>query len=57
MIELIGQKWKAFVEMISNVLLIMDTDPLEDMHCKVRRLEAAISQLKVGRGFTEPDHE
>ena len=56
MIKLIGEKWKSFRQTIHNWLLTMDADPLENLHCKVRRLEAAISQLEVGRGPTGPDH-
>ncbi len=56
MIMPISQKWKSFRQRINNWLLTMDADPLEDLHCRVRRLEAAISQLEVGRGSTGPDH-
>ena len=56
MIKPISQKWKSFLQMVNNWLLTMDADPLEDFHSRVTRLEAAISQLEVGRGSIEPDH-
>jgi hypothetical protein len=56
MIKPISQKWKSFRQTVNNWLLTMDADPLEDLHCRVRRLEVAISQLEVGRGSTGPDH-
>jgi len=55
MIELIGQKWKVFMQIVNYWLLTMDADPLEDIHRRVRRLEAAISQMEAGRRSAEPD--
>jgi hypothetical protein len=43
MIKPISQKWKSFRQRVNNWLLTMDADPLEDLHCRVRRLEAAIN--------------
>ena len=56
MIKPISQKWKSFRQRINNWLLTMDADPLEDLHSRVRRLEATILQLEVGRGPTGADH-
>jgi hypothetical protein len=55
MIELIGQKWKGFIQTVNNWLLTMDADPLQDIHLRVRRLEAAIAQMEAGRLSTGPD--
>jgi hypothetical protein len=33
--------------MASNVALSMDADPLEDIHRRIRRLEAAVFQSEV----------
>jgi hypothetical protein len=55
MIKLIARKWKAFIQIVNNVLLTMDPDPLEDIHRRVKHLETAISQLEIGRRVTEPD--
>jgi len=56
MIKLIGQKWTSFRQIVNNWLLTMDTEPLEDIRRRVRRLEAVISQLEVGRRPTRSDH-
>ncbi len=53
MIKLIGQKWKSFRQTVNNWLLTIDADPLEEMHHRIRRLEAAISQMEAGRRSTE----
>jgi hypothetical protein len=53
MIEQIGDRWKGFRQMVNNWLLTMDADPLEDIHSRVRRVEAAFLQLEAGRGSTE----
>jgi len=53
MIKLIGEKWKSFRQTVHNWLLTMDADPLEEMHRRIRRLEAAISQMEAGRRSTE----
>jgi hypothetical protein len=54
-IKLIGQKWKSFRQTVNNWLLTMDADPLEDIHLRIRRLEAAISHIEAGRRSTGPD--
>ena len=46
MLELIGQKWKGFIQTVNNWLLTMDADPLQDIHLRVRHLEAAISEME-----------
>ena len=48
MIKQIGEKWIGFWRMASNVALSMDADPLEDIHQRIRRLEAAVFQSGVG---------
>ena len=35
--------------MASNLALSMDADPLEDVHRRIKRLEAAVVQSEVGR--------
>jgi hypothetical protein len=47
MIKQIGEKWRGFWRMASNVALSMDADPLEDIHRRIRRLEAAVFQSEV----------
>jgi hypothetical protein len=49
MIKQIAEKWRGFWRMASNVALSMDADPLEDIHRRIRRLEAAVFQSEVGR--------
>src|SRR5258707_9637013 len=49
MIKQIGEKWRGFWRMATNVALSMDADPLEDIHRRIRRLEAAVFQSEVGR--------
>jgi hypothetical protein len=56
MTKLISQKWKDFMQTVNNWLLTMDADPLEDIHRRVRRLEAAISQIEARRRSAEPNH-
>ncbi len=46
MIKHIGEKWRGFWRMASNVALSMDADPLEDIHRSIRRLEAAVFNLR-----------
>ncbi|HWO38753.1 MAG TPA: hypothetical protein VNO32_59015 [Candidatus Acidoferrum sp.] len=38
MIKQIGEKWKGFWRMASNLALSMDADPLEDIHRRIKRL-------------------
>jgi hypothetical protein len=52
----ISQRWKDFMQTVNNWLLTMDADPLEDIHRRVRRLEAAISQMEARRRSAEPHH-
>jgi hypothetical protein len=54
MIRQIGEKWRGFWRMASNVALSMDADPLEDIHRRIRRLEAAVFQSEVGREPVAP---
>jgi hypothetical protein len=54
MIKQIGEKWRGFWRMASNVALSMDADPLEDIHRRIRRLEAADFQSEVGREPVAP---
>jgi hypothetical protein len=54
MIKQIGEKWRGFLRMARNVALSMDADPLEDIHRKIRRLEAAVFQSEVGREPVAP---
>ena len=49
MIKQIGEKWRGFWRMASNLALSMDADPLEDIHRRIKRLEAAVVQSEVGR--------
>ena len=49
MIKQIGEKWRGFWRMASNVALSMDADPLEDIHRRIRQLEAAVFQSDAGR--------
>ena len=49
MIKQIAKKWRDFWRMTGNVALSMDADPLEDIHRRIRRLEAAVFQSEVGR--------
>jgi hypothetical protein len=56
MIERIAGKWKGFMKMVNNWLFTLDADPLEDIHNRLRRLEAAFLQSKAGRrGAAEAD--
>ena len=54
MMKQIGEKWRGFWRMASNVALSMDSDPLEDIHGRIRRLEAAVFQSEVGREPVAP---
>jgi len=40
--------------MASDVALSMDADPLEDIHRRIRQLEAAVFQSEVGRQPVAP---
>ena len=56
MIEQIAGKWKGFRQMVNNWLFTMDADPLEDIHNRLRRLEAAFLQSEARRrGAAEAD--
>jgi hypothetical protein len=48
MIKQIAEKWRGFWRMTSNVALSMDADPLEDIHRRIKRLEAAVFQSEAG---------
>ena len=54
MIKQIAEKWRGFWRMASNVALSMEADPLEDIHRRIRRLEAAVFQSEVGREPVAP---
>jgi len=54
MIKQIGEKWRGFWRMASNLALSMDADPLEDIHRRIKRLEAAVVQSEVGREPVAP---
>jgi hypothetical protein len=54
MIKQIAEKWRDFWRMTSNVALSMDADPLEDIHRRIRLLEAAVFQSEVGSGPLAP---
>jgi len=54
MIKQIGKKWRGFWRVASNVALSMDADPMEDIHGRIRRLEAAVFQSEVGRDPVAP---
>jgi hypothetical protein len=44
------------MKMVNNWLFTLDADPLEDIHNRLRRLEAAFLQSKAGRrGAAEAD--
>ena len=40
--------------MASNLALSMDADPLEDIHRRIKRLEAAVVQSEVGHEPVAP---
>ena len=40
--------------MASNLALSMDADPLEDIHRRIKRLEAVVVQSEVGREPVAP---
>jgi hypothetical protein len=54
MIKQIGERWRGFWQTASNVALSMDADPLEDIHGRIRRLEAAVFQSEMGREPVAP---
>jgi hypothetical protein len=55
MIKQIGEKWRGFWRMANNLALSMDADPLEDIHRRIKRLEAAVFQSEVGRDPIAPN--
>lgn len=54
MIKQIGEKWRGFWRTANNLALSMDADPLEDIHRRIKRLEAAVFQFEVGREPAAP---
>jgi hypothetical protein len=54
MIKRIGEKWRGFWRMASKAALSMDADPLEDIHRRIRQLEAAVFQSEIGRDPVAP---
>ena len=54
MIKQIAEKWRGLWRMANNVALSMDADPREDIHRRIRRLEAAVFQSEVGREPVAP---
>jgi hypothetical protein len=57
MIKQINETWKAFWRTANNWALIMDADPFEDIHNRLRRLEAAASfhSVKGRQPIAAPD--
>jgi hypothetical protein len=50
MVKQINEIWKVLWRMAHNWALMMDPDPFEDIHGRLRRLEAAASlQSEEGR--------
>jgi hypothetical protein len=49
MIKQLGETWRGFWRKANNLALAMDADPLEDVHRRIRRLEAAFLQPEVQR--------
>jgi hypothetical protein len=47
MIKQIGETWRSFWRMANKFALAVDADPLEDIHRRIRRLEAAFFQSEV----------
>jgi hypothetical protein len=54
MIKQISDKWRGFWGMANNLALSMDADPLEDIHRRIKRLEAAVFQSAVGSDPVAP---
>ena len=54
MIRRLGEKLRYFWRRTNHFLLAMDVDPLEDIHRRLRELEAANSAPKVNRYRTKP---
>jgi hypothetical protein len=54
MIKQIGEKWRGFWRAANNLALSMDADHLEDIHRRIKRLEAAVFQSEVGRERVAP---
>lgn len=55
MIKQIGEKWRGFWRTANNLALSIDADPLEDIHRRITRLEAAVFQSEVGREPLAPN--
>jgi hypothetical protein len=54
MIQQLGEKWRSFWRRTNRLLLAMDADPLEDIHRRLRQLEAANLTPKAARYGTAP---
>jgi hypothetical protein len=54
MIKQIAEKWRGFWRTANDLALSMDADPLEDIHRRIKRLEAAVFQSEVGREPVPP---
>lgn len=54
MIKQIAEKWRGFWRTANDLALSMDADPLEDIHRRIKRLEAAVFQSEVGREPVAP---
>jgi hypothetical protein len=54
MIQQLGEKWPYFWRRTNRLLLAMDVDPLEDIHRRLQRLEAANLTPKVSRHCAPP---
>jgi hypothetical protein len=48
MFKPINKIWKAFWRTANDWALMMDSDPFEDIHSRLRRLEAAASLQSAG---------
>jgi hypothetical protein len=54
MIQRLGEKWWSFWRRANRLLLAMDVDPLEDIHRRLRQLEAASSAQSTNRHCAAP---
>jgi hypothetical protein len=54
MIKQIGETWRGFWRKANTLALSMDADPLEDIHRRIKRLEAAVLQSEMGREPVAP---
>lgn len=52
MIQLFGEKWRAFWRRANDLLLAMDADPLQDIYRRLQQLEAANRQSEERRHRT-----